>query len=194
MANQVETFIKIETENRNRKTVLFRGILVVPVAIYAMSLSELFHWGFASGLITLPIVLTLLFRGVYPSYVLTFNQAVLELGTRISSYMLFLHDDYPSIEANPNISIKFPDISGGKNLSRGLPLIKFILAIPLYIFGFVYSLIALLLTVIAWFHILFTGKYPDFAVKIVVGTVKFWNRVLGYAGVLVTDEYPSFSL
>jgi hypothetical protein len=108
--------------------------------------------------------------------------------------MLFLTDDYPSIERNDNIAVLFPDVEGGKKLSRWQPIFKLIFAIPLIIVGIIYTLISLVFTVLAWLHIIIFAKYPDLAIKWVVGTVKFWNRVIGYAGVLVTDEYPSFKL
>jgi hypothetical protein len=54
--------------------------------------------------------------------------------------------------------------------------------------------VTIIYTIIAWFNILFIGKYPKFAINFVVGTVQFWNRVTGYAFILVTDEYPSFSV
>ena len=194
MANQVETIVNVQRDNRNRATVFFRGILVFPVLVYAGSMSQMMHWGATSGLITLPIVLTLVFRGVYPSYILSFNHALMELSVRIVSYMLFLTDDYPSIERNPNMAILLPDVQGGRALSRWKPIFKFLFAIPLIIVGLIYSLIALIFSLFAWLHILLFGKYPDPVINFVLGTIKFWNRVLGYAAILVTDEYPSFKL
>ena len=194
MANQVETLINVQRDNRNRKTVFWRGILVFPILIYSASMLQMLHWGATSGLITLPVVLTLVFRGVYPSYILSFNHALMELSVRIVSYLLFLTDDYPSIERNPNMAILLPDIHGGRTLSRWKPIFKFLFAIPLFIVGLFYSSITLILSLFAWLHILLFGKYPDPAINFVLGTVKFWNRVLGYAAILVTDEYPSLEL
>ena len=194
MANQIETIVNVQRDNRNRVTTLFRGILVFPVLFYIVTLSQTFHWGAASGMVTFPIVLTLLFRGVYPSYLLSFNHAIMELSLRLISYMLLLTDEYPSIERNPNMAILFPDVQGGKKLSRWQPLVKFILAIPLYIVGIFYSLISAICTVFAAIHIILFKKYPDPVINIVLGTLKYWNRVIGYAGILVTDEYPSFKL
>ena len=194
MANQVETIINVQKENRNRKTVFFRGILVTPVFIYICSFSQLMHWGASSALLTLPVVLTLVFRGVYPSYALTFNHAILELVTRFSTYVLFLTDDYPSIERNNAVSISLPDVEGGKKLNRWLPLVKWILAIPLYVVGAFYLVLTTFVTIGAWFQIFFTGNFPTWAGNVTTGTVRFWNRVYGYSIVLTTDEYPSFSL
>ena len=99
-----------------------------------------------------------------------------------------------SIEENEIVSITFPEIGKGENMSRGLPLVKWVLAIPLYIVGLIYIIYAFLLTLLGWFSILFTGTYPERCAEGVVGTIAYWNRVVGYALVLVTDEYPTFSL
>jgi hypothetical protein len=200
MSNQVATRIEFQLEHRNQTTALFRAILVVPIAVYASSFesyaskvsnSEGLYFG---GLFVFPVVLTLLFRGLYPTYVLQFNKALLALSVRIAAYLLLLTDDYPTIESNEKIGIEFPDINGGKTLDRALPLVKWILAIPLYVVGFIYGVYALMLTFVAWVTIVFTGKYPEWCAAGVLGTISYWNRVCGYALVLVTDEYPSFSL
>ena len=194
MSNQVETVIQVQLTNRDKKTVFWRGFLAVPVVAFLASFSQGTDAAWASGLIVLPLVLTLLFRGVYPSYLLSFNHSVMELNARLSSYVLLLTDDYPSIERNPNVAILLPEIEGGKKLSRGLPLIKWFLAIPLVIVGLIYAAVALVYTFIAWIITWSTGDYPAWGLDVVLGTVKFWNRLYGYAVILVTDEYPSFSL
>ncbi len=192
---QVQTHINVQLTERNRQTAFFRWILVAPVGILLYAFSSMIHTGFyASGLIILPVVFALLFRGIYPSYVLIFNHALLEFNARVAAYSLLLVDDYPSIERNPNIAVVIPDIEGGAALSRGLPLIKWLLAIPLYIVGAIYSLIAAVFTVFAWIHVSITGTYPGSVLKFVLGTLQFWNRVVGYALLLVTDEYPPFTL
>ena len=110
-ANQVETSIEVQLTNRNRKTVFFRGILVFPMAIFIGSFTQSMEAGAAfGGLLFAPALLALLVRGVYPSYVLNFNKSMLELNARISAYALLLTDEYPSIEANPNIKVDLPDI------------------------------------------------------------------------------------
>ena len=194
MANQVETIINVQLENRDKKTVFWRGILAVPVVVFVIAFAPMADEAWATGLIILPVVLALVVRGIYPSYVLSFNHGLIELETRLVAYVLLLTDDYPSIERNPNIAVLLPDVDGGKKLNRLMPLVKWILAIPLVIVGLVYALLALVTTFIAWIVTWSTGTYPRWALDIVLGTVKFWNRVYGYAILLVTDEYPGFSL
>ena len=194
MANQVETIINVQLENRDKKTVFWRGILAVPVVVFVIAFTPMADEAWATGLIILPVVLALVVRGIYPSYVLSFNHGLIELETRLVAYVLLLTDDYPSIERNPNIAVLLPDVDGGKKLNRFMPLVKWILAIPLVIVGLVYALLALIITFVAWIVTWSTGTYPRWALDIVLGTIKFWNRVYGYAILLVTDEYPGFSL
>jgi hypothetical protein len=194
MANQVETIINVQLENRDKKTVFWRGILAVPAVVFVIAFTPMAEEAWATGLIILPVVLALVVRGIYPSYVLSFNHGLIELETRLVAYVLLLTDDYPSIERNPNIAVLLPDVDGGKKLNRFMPLVKWILAIPLVIVGLVYALLAIITTFVAWIITWSTGTYPRWALDIVLGTIKFWNRVYGYAILLVTDEYPGFSL
>lgn len=195
MSNQIETLVDVQLTHRNRSTVFWRGVLVMPIGIFLSSFYQVSHFAsWSTPLLVLPAFLALVFRAVYPSYVLTINHALMELSTRVSSYLLLLTDDYPSIERNPNIALIFPDIDGGKNLNRWLPLAKWFLAIPLYIVGVVYAALALVLSIYAWIVTSITGNYPESAAKVVLGTIDYWNRVYGYSIVLVTDIYPSFSL
>lgn len=194
MSNQVETLVEVQLTNRNRATVFWRGVLVAPFFIFVGSLTAMVNMGWSVPTLTLPVLLALVFREVYPSYILTFNHAITELTTRGFAYLFLLTDDYPSIERNPNIAVIFPDIEGGKKLNRYLPLVKWLLAIPLYIVGIIYLALSIVLSLFAWIITSITGNYPEAAAKTVLGTIEFWNRVSGYAFLLVTDEYPSFTI
>jgi len=194
MSNQVETIINVQIENRDKATVFLRGILVAPVLVFIATFTQSMHLGWSTGLIVLPTLLALVVRGIYPSYILSFNHSLMELQTRAFAYLFLLTDDYPSLERNPNVAVLLPDVDGGRKLNRGLPLVKWFLAIPLYIVGCIYTVLALLASVVAWVITWSTGKYPYWALTLVLGTMKFWNRVYGYALILVTDEYPSVSL
>jgi len=201
MSNQIETQIDVSLTERNRLTAFFRIILVVPVFLFVASFAPTSSSDFSSdnwsaysaGLLALPAGLAIVFRQVYPSYVLAFNEALLSLQTRIDAYLLLLTDEYPSIEENDVVSVTFPEVDA-QQLNRWLPLVKWLLALPLYIVGVAYILYAGVLTIIGWFSVLFTGNYPEFCAEGVVGTIAYWNRVAGYALLLVTDEYPTFSL
>ena len=198
MSNQIETSFQVQLDNRDRATAFARVVIAFPVFMFVSSFSiETFFSDNPMqtyGLVILPVILALLFRGVYPSYVLTFNKALFRLVNRVWAYIALLTDEYPSIEESDVVRITFPEVNGGRTLSRGLPLVKWLLAIPLYIVGIVYSIYGFIMLLLAWFNILFTGSMPQTAADTIVRVSQYWNRIYGYAIILVTDEYPSFSL
>ncbi len=198
MSQQIETQIDVTLTERNRMSALFRIILVVPMAIFVASfaptdLSTSNSNYLSVGFLILPTALAIVVRQIYPTYLLAFNKALLSLQTRVDAYLLLLTDEYPSIEENDVVSVTFPEVDA-KALNRWLPLIKWFLAIPLYVVGVFYIVYLSLLTLAGWFSVLFTGNYPEKCAEGVVGTIAYWNRVIGYAFLMVTDEYPSFSL
>jgi Mn2+/Fe2+ NRAMP family transporter len=196
MSNQIITEIHVDLDNRDKTTALFRIFLAVPVLIFISSFSEFADDlpGVLGGLLVLPVVLSMLFRNVYPSYVLAFNKALLELSNRVNAYVLVLTDEYPSIEANQKVRLIYPEIDGGKKLSPWMPLVKWFLAIPLFLLGIIYAIYAFALTLISWFSVITKGFYPEDKAEEVIKVIAYWNRLYGYALLLVTDEYPSFSL
>ena len=198
MSQQIETQIDVTLTERNRMSALFRIILVVPMAIFVASfaptdLSTSNSNYLSVGFLILPTALAIVVRQIYPTYLLAFNEALLSLQTRVDAYLLLLTDEYPSIEENDVVSVTFPEVDA-KALNRWLPLIKWFLAIPLYVVGVFYIVYLFLLTIAGWFSVLFTGNYPEKCAEGVVGTIAYWNRVIGYAFLMLTDEYPSFSL
>lgn len=194
MASQIETNIEIKVENRDRLTVFFRFFLSLPVFffLYLFQNSSQNEWG--TLVFALPVVAALVARNVYPSWLLSFNHAVLEFSARFAAYLLLLTDEYPTFERNPKVAVIFPDVEGGKKLNRWLPLVKWFLAIPLFIVGLFYSFLAFLATILAWALTSLSGTYPAWAGELTLNTIRFWNRVYGYAVIMVTDEYPTFSL
>jgi len=197
MSNQIETQIDVSLTERNRVSALFRIILVVPMAIFIASFTptqiDSNNTAWALGFFILPVALSIVFRQAYPSYLLAFNEAFMSLSTRVDAYVLVLTDEYPSLEENDVVSVTFPEVDP-KTLNRYLPLVKWFLAIPLFIVGIIYGVYAFFLTVFAWASVVLTGNYPEWCAEGVVGTIAYWNRLAGYALLMVTDEYPTFSL
>ena len=190
----------------NRLTTFFRIFTVIPIGIVIalMPGSELGGSAEASGstfsgaiaggaLVVLPIVLMLLFRKKYPRWWYDWNLELMRFGNRIGVYLFLMDDEYPSTDEQQAVHLDFayPD---AERLERGLPLVKWLLAIPHYIVLFFLYIGVFFAAIGAWFAILFTGRYPRGIFKFVEGVFRWHNRVIGYALVLVTDAYPPFRL
>jgi len=72
-------------------------------------------------------------------------------------------------------------------------LLKWLLGIPHYIILAFLWIAFVVVTIIAFFAILFTGKYPEDIFKLVVGTNRWGYRAAAYVA-LMTDQYPPFRL
>ena len=198
-------------DNRNRLTVFFRILLVIPIAIVVGGIAgDYWGWGyegsqdnnwntqvgFTLGGISLlfwPVLLMILFRQKYPRWWFEFNLQLVRFSTRIGAYVGLLTDEYPSTdeEQGVHLEIDYPDAS---QLNRWLPLIKWFLAIPHYIVLILLFLAAIVIVVVGWFIILFTGKFPRGFHDFLVGVTRWALRVEVYVLLLTTDEYPPFSL
>ena len=186
-----------------RLSTLFRPFMLIPIGIiYALltgpsTFSSGAHGARAvvvgGGGLGLPLALMLLFRKRYPGWWFDWLLALTRFGTRIGVYAALMDDRYPSTEDEQAVHLDLdrPDAS---QLSRGLPLIKWLLAIPHYIVLFALGIGAFFVVVIAWFAILFTGRYPRWAFNYVLGVLRWGLRVDAYAFLLITDRYPPFSL
>ena len=103
-------------------------------------------------------------------------------------------DRYPSTDEHQSVHLDYPYPDAERDLNRWLPLVKWLLAIPHYIVLLFLDIAAFIMVIVAWFAILFTGRYPRGIFDFVQGVIRWHNRVTGYAFVLITDRYPPFSL
>jgi hypothetical protein len=144
------------------------------------------------GIVFLPTLLLIVFRRKYPRWWFDWNRELLRFANRVAVYLALLDDRYPSTdeEQSVHLELEYPDVP--TELNRWLPLVKWLLAIPHYIVLFFVDLAALVCVIIAWFAILFTGRYPRGLFDFVVGSLRWNNRVAAYAFVLTTDRYPPF--
>jgi hypothetical protein len=149
---------------------------------------------YSVGILFLPTLLMIVFRRKYPKWWFDWNLALTKFSLRVASYLLLLRDDYPSTDEEQavNVQINYPDVE--KELNQWLPLIKWLLVIPHFIVLCFIMVGVIFCTIIAWFIILFNGKYPKSMFDFVVGFLRWILRVDAYAILLTTDEYPPFSL
>ncbi len=185
-------------EQLDRITTLFRPILVIPIAIvFAFLVSPDDESGAMAGSfggLFAATVLMIVFRQRYPRWWFDFLREVVRFAGRIACYALLLTDRYPSTvdEQTYHLEIDYPDAVN--DLNRWMPLVKWFLAIPHFLVLIVLMVGVIVVFVIAWFAILFTGRFPRPLFDYVVGVLRWWVRVSAYAIWLVTDRYPPFRL
>ena len=195
-------------EKLDRVTSFFRLIWVIPIAIVVGLVSAASSWtvvtetgetitrstgGISAGL-AMATLLMIVFREKYPRWWFDFAREFARFVARVGAYVALLTDVYPSTtdEQAVHLEIDYPDVRG--DLNRWLPLVKWLLAIPHYFVLFFLFIGAVFVWIIAWFAILFTGRYPQGLFDYMVGVARWALRVNAYAFLLVTDDYPPFSL
>jgi len=199
----VHLSIDYDGEPRDKMTTFFRPFAAIPIMIILGLLTgsaaewQTSPWsmGIASvGMVVLPTVLMILFRQKYPRWWFDWNLALTKFGLRVAAYVSLLGDAYPSTdeEQSVHLDITYPDVE--QELGRGMPLVKWLLAIPhLFVLSFL-GIAALVCVVASWFAILFTGRQPRALHEFIVGYARWEMRVMAYAFLLTTDVYPPFSL
>jgi hypothetical protein len=189
----------------NRVTTAFRIFVAVPIlivlgsvngstwSVYTRHGTLFIAWG-AGGLLFFGPLLMILFRGKYPRWWFDWNLELQRFINRVLAYVLLMDDRYPATDDHQAVHLDYVDPDGGRNLNRGLPLVKWFLAIPHWVVLFFLWIAVLVVVFIAWIIIIFTGRYPRGMFDFVEGVIRWGARVVAYALVLVTDRYPPFSL
>jgi hypothetical protein len=197
----------------SRASTIFRIILIIPIAVLlqflvssgesavvvvggagdAVSSTTSVGFGILGTLFILTVVM-ILFRKVYPRWWFDFALNLHRFITRVTAYFLLLTDRYPSTEDEQNVhlDLDYPDVK--TQLNRGLPLVKWFLAIPHFFILFFLGIAVFVVVILSWFAIIFTGRYPAAFFDFVVGYLRWSWRVQAYALLLATDKYPPFSL
>ena len=185
----------------DRLSSALRIFWVIPIAIVLGTVGHATYSGrgesvyvFAGGLLLAGPLLMILFRKKYPRWWFDWNRELLRFASRVAAYLLLMSDEYPSTDEQQyvHLEVEYPNVEA--DLGRGMPLIKWFLAIPHYIVLFFLSIAAFFAVILAWFAILFTGRYPKSIFDFVMGVHRCHLRVSAYAFILVTDKYPPFSL
>jgi hypothetical protein len=199
----VQFDVDFPTRPLDRLTTAFRIFVAIPIlfvigalsgeTLHASSQTMTYTLASGGGLLFLPLVLMILFRQKYPRWWFDWNLNLLRFSNRVTAYLALLDDRYPSTDEEQAVHLNFPypDV---RQMNRWLPLIKWLLAVPHYVVLFFLTIGALGAVIVAWFAILFTGRYPRNLFDFVVGVLRWGNRVTGYAFALVTDQYPPFRL
>ena len=141
------------------------------------------------------IVLT----GKMPAGLAGFQAMYLRYATVVGAYANFLTDQYPPFDfdtspADPGrtqTSVSFSPALEGRN--RLTALFRPITVIPAYIFNLIIVVISTVCLLLGFFAVLFTGRWPGGLRRFVVASHLVNLRYFTY-GLLLTDEYPPFSI
>jgi len=200
----VQLSVDFPDRQLDRLTTAFRIFVAIPILVVLASVSgSTWDWksgqttmaaAGAGGLLFFGPLLLILFRQKYPRWWFDWNLELQRFGNRVSAYLALMDDSYPSTDEHQSVHLDYPYPDAAGELNRWLPLVKWFLAIPHYIVLLFLDIAAVVVVIVVWFAVLFTGRYPRGMFGFVEGVIRWHNRVLGYALVLVTDRYPPFRL
>jgi hypothetical protein len=142
----------------------------------------------------------ILFTGRLPTDVANFQVMYLRYYVRTLVFAGFLREEYPPFAfamtpadpgGDPRVHVDVvPQLEQRSRVSVGF---RLILAIPQLIVLALLAVAAWVVLVIAFFAVLFTGRWPAGLRHFTLGVVRWWLRVEAYL-LLLTDEYPPFTL
>jgi hypothetical protein len=177
-----------EAENRNRLTTFFRSIVAIPWQIVA------YLWGIAAGVVVFIAWFALLFTGRYPQGMYDFVGKYLRMYTRTNSFYYLATDQFPPFHGDPDdaypVRLGIPPPK--EEYSRMKVLFRIIVAIPVYFLALIWGLVAFVIAVIAWFAILFTGRFSEGLYSPLRSAIAYTARAGSYF-LLMTEDYPPFS-
>jgi Domain of unknown function (DUF4389) len=204
-AYPVQFSVDYPDRSLNRLTTAFRIIVAIPILIVLSSVSggtwvqsysrgSTYVVSGAGGLLFFAPLLMILFRRKYPRWWFDWNLELQRFTNRVGIYLALMDDRYPATDQQQGVHLDYVYPDAARDLNRWLPLVKWFLAIPHYIVLFFLGIAAIVVVIIAWFAILFTGRYPRGMFDFVEGVIRWGVRVVAYAFVMITDRYPPFSL
>jgi hypothetical protein len=182
-----EPVLQYDMEHPER---LSRGLIFVKWLLAIPHLIVLGALGYAVAVTTVISWFAILFTGSYPKGLFKFALMFLRWQARVNAYFMLMRDEYPPFgEGSYPVSL---ELDYPERLSRWKIFFKSIFIIPHLIVIYIMFIAASVVTLIAWFAILITGKYPPGMFNFVAGVFRWWYRVFAYM-YLLTDAYPPFS-
>jgi hypothetical protein len=187
----------------NKLTTAFRIFIAIPIMIVLGVVSGSSIVGYADnaavavgagGILFLGPLLMIVFRRKYPRWWFDWNLELQRFSNRVVAYLALMDDRYPATDEQQAVHLDYAYPEVARDLNRWLPLVKWLLVIPHYVVLVFLWVAGFLVVVLAWFAILFTGRYPRGMFTFVEGILRWSQRVIAYAFLLVTDAYPPFRL
>ena len=172
-------------EPRNRLTVAFRFILAIPHLVVSQV------WGYLAEVLAVVQWFIAVFTGKRNEGIWNLQQSWLGYASRVTGYTNLLYDEYPAFGTEPgNVPVR-SSITFEEDANRLTVGLRILWMIPALIVAAVVGIAAVVLLVISWFAILFTGTMPRGMWEFILKVVRYTLQVQAY-GLLMTDEYPKF--
>jgi hypothetical protein len=186
--------VEPQLTNRNKTTAFFRIFLFIPHGLILGGLGEAGGLGGAAFAMAIVAWFAVIFWRTHPQGLWDFAGYFLRWSGRAYAYLALLRDEFPPLgdhdyPARVNVGQK-PDDATRDRWSVGLRLVY---VIPHAIVLAFLAVAAVVVVIVAWFAILFTGAYPEGLYGFVTGVVRWGTRIGGYV-LLMHDQYPPFSL
>jgi hypothetical protein len=138
---------------------------------------------------------SILFTKRWPLMMFEFMVQIQRWTENVTVYALTLQrDEYPPFSGEAGEYAVLFEIDNDESLSRWKIFVKWLLVIPHLIVLAFLAIAASVAVFIGFFAILFTARFPRGLFDFVVGVLRWTIRVNAYAGWLMTDRYPPFSL
>ena len=174
---------------RNRLTTFFRYIVAIPWFIVGAI------YGFVAEIAVVVAWFALVFTGRYPEGIYNFVGGYLRFYGRVTAFLYLATDEWPPFNGNENPSYPVrvgvpPPKPEYSRLKAGF---RLIIGIPVILLAYVQSLIAIVIALIGWFAILFTGKLSEGLFDPLRSALAYMTRATAYFS-LLTEDYPPFSL
>jgi hypothetical protein len=186
----------------NRLTTALRIVVAIPILVVLETVSgghvaarggHVITYGAGATLFLGPLLM-IVFRQKYPRWWFDWNLELQRFGNRVLVFLALMDDRYPSTDDRQSVHLDYEYPDTPRDLNRWLPLVKWLLAIPHFLVLAILWVAALVAVIAAWFAIVLTGRYPKGIFAFVEGVLRWTQRVVAYAFLLVTDKYPPFSL
>ncbi len=175
-------------ERRNRLTTFFRHILAIPWLFVAAI------YGFVAEIAAVIAWFAIVFTGKYPEGIYNFNAGYLRMIGRVNAFEYLLSDEWPPFGGDeaPQYPVRIGVPAPLGEYSRLKTGLRLIIGIPVMLLAIVQGIILYVVSIIAWFAILFTGKLGEGLFNPMRSAMAYLVRTSGYF-LLITEDWPPFS-
>ena len=181
------TYEQSPPEQRSRLTVFFRALLVIPHLIVAC------FYGIAAFLAVVVAWFAIVITGRWPAALYDFVAGFMRFAARLYAYMYLVVDQYPPFDGgeHPEYPVQLVIAPPKEQYSRVKTFFRFILAIPVYIVQYVFSIWLLLVAIALWVVGVITGKTPPALTEAMRMPMAYYLRATAYF-LLLTEDWPPF--